>query len=85
MSLEQGFVSSKCTTAMRLLSFAFFLLFLVHPVCAQTWSLSWSDEFNGSTIDNSKWDYDLGTGAAQGLWGWGNGELQYYTDSASVS
>ena len=34
-------------------------------------------------IDNSKWDYDLGTGAAQELWGWGNGELQYYTDSES--
>ena len=47
---------------------------------AQTWSLAWSDEFNGTEIDGSKWDYDIGTGAAQGLWGWGNGELQYYTD-----
>jgi len=60
---------------------AFLLVSLWLP--AQTWTLSWSDEFNGSTIDNSKWDYDLGTGAAQGLWGWGNGELQYYTDSES--
>ena len=47
---------------------------------AQTWTLSWSDEFNGTAIDNTKWGYDIGTGAAQGLWGWGNGELQYYTD-----
>ena len=47
---------------------------------AQSWSLSWSDEFNGTSIDGSKWGYDIGTGAAQGLWGWGNGELQYYTD-----
>ena len=68
---------------MRSLCFPFFLMALVHHVSAQTWTLSWSDEFNGSTIDNSKWDYDLGTGAAQGLWGWGNGELQYYTDSES--
>ena len=47
---------------------------------AQTWTLSWSDEFDGPSIDNTKWGYDIGTGAAQGLWGWGNGELQYYTD-----
>ncbi|MEC8759394.1 MAG: family 16 glycosylhydrolase, partial [Bacteroidota bacterium] len=47
---------------------------------AQSWTLSWSDEFNGTGIDNTKWGYDIGTGAAQGLWGWGNGELQYYTD-----
>lgn len=47
---------------------------------AQTWNLSWSDEFNGTSIDPNKWGYDIGTGAAQGLWGWGNGELQYYTD-----
>ena len=68
---------------MRSLCFPLILLALVHHASAQTWTLSWSDEFNGSTIDNSKWDYDLGTGAAQGLWGWGNGELQYYTDSES--
>lgn len=49
-------------------------------VQGQTWQLSWSDEFSGAAIDNSKWGYDIGTGAAQGLWGWGNGELQYYTD-----
>ncbi len=48
---------------------------------AQTWNLSWSDEFDGTAIDPSKWGYDMGTGAAQGLWGWGNGELQYYTDN----
>lgn len=60
-----------------------FLVFLLSTAVvgeAQTWSLSWSDEFNGTAIDNTKWGYDIGTGAAQGLWGWGNGELQYYTD-----
>ena len=58
------------------------LLFLLATLWlpAQTWTLSWSDEFNGTAIDNTKWGYDIGTGAAQGLWGWGNGELQYYTD-----
>lgn len=64
---------------LRLLSF-FLALSLTSVSFAQTWNLSWSDEFNGTSIDPNKWGYDIGTGAAQGLWGWGNGELQYYTD-----
>ena len=35
----------------------------------------WSDEFNNDGApDSSKWGYDLGAG------GWGNNELQYYTN-----
>ncbi len=40
------------------------------------WVLTWSDEFNGpngSAPDGTKWTYDLGAG------GWGNNELQAYT------
>ena len=36
-------------------------------------TLSWSDEFNGTTL-SSDWVYDIGTGSN----GWGNNELQYY-------
>ena len=36
----------------------------------------WNDEFNGDAIDNTKWTYDIGTGAS----GWGNNEKEYYTD-----
>ena len=36
----------------------------------------WNDEFDGDTIDNSKWTYDIGTGSS----GWGNNEWEYYTD-----
>lgn len=37
----------------------------------------WSEEFDyGGVPDPIKWNYDLGTGD----WGWGNNELQYYTD-----
>lgn len=42
------------------------------------WELVWSDEFNGaanSPPDPSKWTYDLGGG------GWGNKELEVYTNS----
>ncbi|HMH32805.1 MAG TPA: glycoside hydrolase family 16 protein [Puia sp.] len=37
--------------------------------------LVWSDEFNYNGLpDSSKWNYDVGGS------GWGNNELQYYTD-----
>lgn len=40
-------------------------------------SLVWSDEFNTpGAPDPGKWTYDIGTGSG----GWGNAELQYYTD-----
>ncbi len=40
------------------------------------WSLSWSDEFDGTGIDSDKWGFDLGTNGN----GWGNNELQFFTD-----
>ena len=44
--------------------------------------LVWNDEFDGTEIDNSKWSYDLGDGCqiSDDLCGWGNNELEYYTD-----
>ncbi len=44
------------------------------------WELVWYDEFEGNELDLSKWSYQYGTGASDGLSGWGNAELQYYTD-----
>ena len=38
--------------------------------------LVWADEFNGNTLDRSKWAFDIGNGGH----GWGNNELEYYTD-----
>ncbi len=44
--------------------------------------LVWSDEFDIAGAPNaSKWGYDIGTGAG----GWGNNELQYYTNRADNS
>lgn len=39
-------------------------------------NLAWHDEFNGTSLDTSIWNYDIGTGS----WGWGNNEQQYYTN-----
>ena len=47
------------------------------------WVLTWSDEFDGpagTAPDPQVWGYDLGDGSANGLTGWGNDELQWYTD-----
>jgi len=46
------------------------------------WRLVWQDEFNGSTIDGTKWGFEVNGG------GGGNNELQYYTaraENASVA
>ena len=45
----------------------------------RNWQLVWSDEFDGAeghNPDSLKWTYDIGTGQN----GWGNQELQYYTN-----
>lgn len=51
------------------------LLVTLPPVDSS--DLIWSDEFDyEGSPDSSKWTYDIGTGS----WGWGNNELQFYTD-----
>lgn len=54
------------------------------------YKLVWFDEFNGTSLDTSKWGYQTGTqdhyGSSTGPDYWGNAELQYYTeDAVSVS
>ena len=46
---------------------------------AEKWVQVWSDEFDGSQIDGNKWHYDIGGS------GWGNNELEYYTDRSQNS
>lgn len=53
-------------------------------VAQAQWSLYWADEFDGTSLDTSVWEYQIGTGTAYNLpAGWGNNELQYYTNFAS--
>ena len=44
------------------------------------WKATWSDEFDGAAVDPKKWDFDLGNRLPGGQPGWGNDELQFYTD-----
>jgi beta-glucanase (GH16 family) len=50
----------------------------VFPEKAAHWKLVWSDEFNGDGLDMSKWTFDVGGN------GWGNNELQYYTNGSNI-
>ena len=45
-------------------------------------NVTMEDDFEGGTINNSLWNFDVGTGIAISGQGWGNNELQYYTDRA---
>jgi len=51
------------------------------PVTERGWELVWSDEFEGTALDSSKWNVQLGDGTAEGIPGWGNNELQSYEAS----
>jgi beta-glucanase (GH16 family) len=48
------------------------------PEKATYWKLVWNDEFNGNSLDMSKWTFDVGGN------GWGNNELQYYTNGSNI-
>jgi len=46
------------------------------------WKLVWSDEFNneaGTAPNASLWGQEVGDGTVNGIPGWGNSELEYYT------
>ncbi len=58
----------------------FLYFFFCGPTYAQCPKLVWADEFDGTALDATKWSYQVGNGCDLGSCGWGNNELQYYTD-----
>ena len=46
----------------------------ITPESYAGYTLSWQDEFTGSEINSDYWTFEMGDN------GWGNEELQYYTD-----
>ncbi|NJB84663.1 beta-glucanase (GH16 family) [Lewinella marina] len=56
------------------------------PLAAQCPNLVWADEFSGNSLDQTKWNYQIGDGCDLGICGWGNNELQsYQQDNVVVS
>ena len=43
------------------------------------WALVWNDEFDGPVLNLEKWSFEIGGH------GWGNNELQYYSDDDSTA
>ena len=66
---------------------SYILLLLLLWSCEQTvydnpgYALVFEDNFRSESIDESKWNFEIGTGCQYGvnLNGWGNEEEQYYT------
>ena len=53
----------------------------IQKIVQRNWQLMWSDEFNGAageSPDAAKWKFDIGVGPNND--GWGNSELEYYTN-----
>lgn len=63
----------------RLVLFLFALL-VSNMSFGQCEVLVWEDNFNDENLDLNNWEYELGNGCPN-LCGWGNNELQDYTDS----
>jgi len=47
------------------------------PLSYPGYKLLWNDEFSGDQIDPNNWNFEIGNGDN----GWGNHELEYYTNS----
>lgn len=76
----------KKNDSLKCLFAAILLLCITNRSQAQCPTLVWSDEFNGTQVDLSKWSFETGTGCDIALCGWGNNELQYYkSQNATVS
>jgi beta-glucanase (GH16 family) len=52
------------------------LLLITQKTFAQNYTLVWSDSFTNNIINTNNWIFESGTGNS----GWGNNELQYYTN-----
>jgi beta-glucanase (GH16 family) len=47
------------------------------PLTYPGMTLVWGDEFSGTSLNVNDWNYEIGNGSG----GWGNNELEYYTNS----
>ncbi len=44
------------------------------------WQLFWADEFDGTSLNKSNWEAQIGDGSDYGVYQWGNGEAEYYKE-----
>ena len=78
--LSQKFYSSFKKSGKISLALIFLFVFTQNTAAQSNWELVWAEEFDTDTLDMGNWEYQIGTGASEGLFSWGNNERQYYTD-----
>ena len=53
----------------------------INDYSVSDYEMVWNDEFEtDGMLDDTKWEYLIGNGGSYGIPGWGNGELQYYSN-----
>lgn len=57
---------------------AVLLVSTIDTIIAQCPKIIWQDEFEKTTLDLSKWSFQIGDGCDINLCNWGNNELQWY-------
>ncbi len=76
----------KNQAALKWLGASLLSLGAASVMAQQCQTLVWSDEFDGTAVDTSKWEFQEGDGCDVGVCGWGNSELQFYqADNATVA
>ncbi|NQT27301.1 family 16 glycosylhydrolase [candidate division KSB1 bacterium] len=69
-----------------IIGFVILIIFCQLALFSQDYEMVWSDEFEGTELDDSKWEHMLGNGTDYGLpAGWGNNEREWYLeDNATI-
>ena len=62
------------------ITLAFIGVLFAAAVSVNAQTLVWEEKFNKNTLNGQTWTYDVGDGCAVDNCGWGNSEMQYYTD-----
>lgn len=78
--MTNGKIGLKMRAARTGLAAVLCVLFAASAAAQTTWTLAWSDEFNGpagSAVDGTKWVAEVGNGSN----GWGNRQREYNTNS----
>jgi beta-glucanase (GH16 family) len=70
-------VINKPGLSSALFALAIIVVMGIAPAAHADYSLVWSDEFDGGSLNTSNWTIDIGDGCPD-LCGWGNEELEYY-------
>lgn len=73
------------TALLRLFCVYWLIVEKLRTASAQCHELLWSEEFDGSALDTTKWTPQVGDGCDLEICGWGNNEWQSYTAAEGIN